>query len=250
MEENSPPGFRRVEQPGQRVHYLTIPQDGRPPRKLLQLTQVRDYLEKEGIQGVRLEDFDFKVKRKISHTEPVPKKQVRLSAVFDDSGDEGEEEVGEGSRFNLKNLVKPGIKLDHKRILEETASMLDDFRLQQNGEEFEAARLAKLKIDLMNSSSLDELVETVGASPQGLQAMGSVIEQHCLQELLLLSASEGPAPLSEWPNSMCHNWFSEVVKVAVRNSPITLSLILRLAVKDLETNVQPRWSNILDATTL
>ena len=255
MDANSPPGFRRVEEPGQRVHYLTIPEGGRPSRKLSTKAHVREYLEKEGIHGVKLEDFDFKVKRKIAPTHTIPKKQERMSAVFDSSSDEeGERDVeevcGEGSRFNLKNLVKSGVKLDHEKILEETATMLDTFRLQENEEEFEPARLAKLKIDLMNSSSLDDLVQTVGASPQGLQAMASVIEQHCLQELLLLSASEGPAPLSEWPNSMSENWFSEVVKLALRSSPITLSLILRLAVKDREANVQPRWSNILDSETL
>ena len=241
MEDSSPPGFRRVEKPGQRVYFLTVPQDGRPPRKLNEKAQVRAYLEKEGIEGVRLEDFDFKGKRKIVHTDAVPSKQVRLSDVFDDGIDEEVEADSEGrSRFNLKNLVKCGVKLDHRKILEETAAMLDNFRLRENDKEFEAARLAKLKIDLMNSSSLDDLVATVGASPDGLKAMAKVIEDHCLQELLTLSASEGPIPLADWPNSMSENWFSEVTKFALRNSPITLSLILRLAVKELDTNVQPR----------
>ena len=256
MDADSPPGFCRVEKPGQRVHYLTIPQDGRPPRKLTDKAAVKAYLEKEGIEGVRLEDFDFKVKRKRkeAHTDTGPRKQLRLSDVFDEASDEeGEEEVSGGggcSMFNMKNLVKSGVKMDHEKILEETASMLDTFRLRQDDQEFEAARLARLKIDLTNCSSLDDLVATVGASPEGLRAMGSVIEQHCLQELLTLSASEGPIPLAEWPNSMSENWFSEVVKFALRNSPITLSLILRLAVKELDTNVQPRCVHVVDASTV
>ena len=245
MEESSPPGFRRVEKPGQRVYFLTVPQDGRPPRKLTEKAHVRAYLEKEGIEGVRLEDFDFKGKRKLVHTDNAPSKQVRLSNVFEDASDEEvEEEVEEDSvgrsRFNLKNLVKPVDKLNHQKLLEETASLLDSFRLRENDKEFEAAQLAKLKIDIMNSSSIDDLVSTVGASSDGLKAMANVIEQHCLQELLTLSASEGPIPLADWPNSMSENFFSEVIKFALRNSPITLSLILRLAVKELDTNVQPR----------
>ena len=245
MSASAPPGFCRVEKQGQRVHYLTVPVDGQTPRKLNDRSQVASYLAKEGIQGVELEEFDFKLKRKTEPVRSAAEKQPRLSEVFDDdSNDEELEETSAvkngGSRFNLKNLVRTGVKLDHRKLLEETASLLDDFRLRENEEEFEAARLAKLKIDLLNTSSLDDLASTVGSTPEGLKAMAVVVEEHCLQELLTLSSSEGPLPLSEWPNNTSENWFSEVVKFGVRQSPITLSLILRLAVKDLDTNVQPR----------
>ena len=257
MDANSPPGFRRVEKPGQRVFYLTIPQDGQTPRMLKERTQVAAYLQKEGIEGIKLDDFDFKMKRKAGEptVEAVqPKKQLRASDIFAEEAEEGvvdgeggvegegdvEEGGGKRSRFNLQNLVKSGVKLDHQKILEETASMLDNFRLREDEDEFEPARLAKLKVDLKNSSTLDDLVATVGSTPEGLQAMGKLVEDHCLQELLMLSATEGPLPLAEWPNSTTENWFSEVVKFAIRNSPITLSLILGLTVKELDSNVQPR----------
>ena len=245
MADNSPPGFCRVEKPGQRVYYLTIPQDGKTPRKLTRKEEVSAYLEKEGIEGIELKQFDFKLKRKSGPVDSLAQKQVRLSDLFEeeDSGTGASEVEREGtvrSRFNLQNLVNSGVKLDHEQILEETASMLDKFRLRENEEEFEPAKLAKLKIDLQNSSTLDDLVATVGATTEGLQSMGRLIEDHCLQELLTLSATEGPLPLSEWPNSMTENFFSEVIKFAIKNSPVTLSLILRLAVKDFDTNVQPR----------
>ena len=50
--------------------------------------------------------------------------------------------------------MKTGVKLDHRKCLEETAAVLDNFRLRENEEELEAVCLARFKIDLMNSSLL------------------------------------------------------------------------------------------------
>jgi hypothetical protein len=253
MEGESPPGFIRVDKPGQRVHFLTIPKLGHTTRRLSNRAQAAAFLEKEGINDISLEQFDFtQGKRKSGTKQPgggAVEKQVRLSDVFGsdeelDSVDDGPAagvDVGKQKcRFNLQNLIRSGVKLDHKKILEETACMLDTFRLCENEPEFEEARLAKLKVDLNNSASLEEMAVTMGTRPEGLQAMAQVVEEHCLQELITLSKKEGPLPLSEWPNSTSENWFSEVVKFAMRNSPVTLSLILRMSVKDLESNVQPR----------
>ena len=54
------------------------------PKKLTQKTHVAAYLEKEGIEGVKLDDFDFKIKRKVGPTVDAvaPKKQLRNSDVF------------------------------------------------------------------------------------------------------------------------------------------------------------------------
>lgn len=257
MEGESPPGFIRVDKPDQRVHFLTIPKPGHTTRRLNNRAQAAAFLEKEGIIGVSPDHFDFTQRKRKSDTVKPPvgaEKQGRLSDIF---GDEEELEMDLGGtdvglevgdspateqtcRFNLQNLIRSGVKLDHKKILEDTACMLDTFRLRESQPEFEEARLAKLKLDLTNSATLEEMAVTMGTMPEGLQAMAQVVEEHCLQELLTLSAQEGPLPLSEWPNSGCENWFSEVVKFAMRNSPVTLSLILRMSVKDLDSNVTPR----------
>ena len=51
---------------------------------------------------------------------------------------------------------------------------------------------------------------------------------------------EGPLPLSDWPNSLNSNWFSDVVRFAAIHSPLTLSLLVRLCVKEMSRNVQER----------
>ena len=61
-----------------------------------------------------------------------------------------------------------------------------------------------------------------------------------MQELLTLSSMEGPLPLSDWPNSLNSNWFSDVVRFAAIHSPLTLSLLVRLCVKEMSRNVQER----------
>lgn len=255
-----PPGFVRVETAEERVHYLTIPGAGKTPRRLNNRAQAKSYLEKEGISDVAPTDFDFtKRKRRAGPSKPPDEagggKQRRLSDIFDEDNDvAGGSGLGVGndggadgnplpqasSRFNLQNLVRTGVKLDHKKALEQTAAMLDTFRLRENEPEFEDARLAMLKLDLDSASSLEEMVATIGTSEEGLQAMARRVEDHCFQELISLSAREGPLPLADWPNSTSENWFSEVVKFGLRNSPVSLSMILRMAVKDLDTNVQPR----------
>ena len=232
MEGESPPGFIRVDKPGERVHFLTIPKPGHTTRRVNNRAQAAAYLEKEGIVGISAEHFDFTQRKRKAGTIKAPggggggggEKHVRLSHVFDDDeeveldgcgtdvGPPAGVEVGDStateqtSRFNLQNLIRSGVKLDHKKILEETANMLDTFRLRESEPEFEEARLAKLKLDLKTAASLEEMAVAMGTIPEGLQAMAQVVEDHCLQELLTLSAKEGPLPLSEWPNNTSENW--------------------------------------------
>ena len=125
------------------------------------------------------------------------------------------------------------------KILEETAAQLDTFRRLQLGQPGEA-RLAELRLRLSKAASLEDMVIAVGSSPEGRQTMTRAVHEYCLQELLTLSTVDGDRPLSDWPNSLNHNWFSEVVKFAAQHSPLILSLMVRLAVKETTSNVQPR----------
>ena len=160
------------------------------------------------------------------------------------TGDEGcnielDSDNRKASRFNLENLMKSGVTIDDKKILEETAAIMDVFRLRLDEPEFEGARLAELRLNLSSAASLKEMVKLVSCTEGGLQTMARVVEDHCMQELLTLSAAEGDLPLSQWPNKVSKNWFSEVVLFARQHSPITLSLLLRLTVKEASSNVQP-----------
>ena len=126
------------------------------------------------------------------------------------------------------------------KILEETACQLDALRLQLDQPNCDEAGLAELRHRLSTANSLEDMVLLIGSSPEGRQTMSQVVQEYCLQELLTLSAVAGERPLVDWPNSLNKNWFSEVVRFAADHSPITLSLLLRLTVKETSCNVQPR----------
>ena len=121
-----PPGFRRVEDPGERPYYRTLPQDGRTPRKLSNRRAVEDYLEKEKRSDVRADlDFDFtrRLKRKseCESGEVQGKKSNLRSDVFADEEecpvvDDGSPLDGrKSSKFTLENLIQSGVKLDDRR---------------------------------------------------------------------------------------------------------------------------------------
>ena len=81
------PGFQRVENVGGRPFYLTVPTSGGKSLKLGNMSQVRDYLKKEGLVGVKEQDFDFR-KRKGESTPYTAPKSSRASDIF------GEEATG------------------------------------------------------------------------------------------------------------------------------------------------------------
>ena len=144
------------------------------------------------------------------------------------------------SNFTFENLVKSGVQLDDRKILEETAAELDALRLGVEQPEVGEVQLAEVRRQLLNSKSLEDMVVAIGSCPEGRVAMTRAVSEHFLQELLTLSSMEGPLPLSDWPNSMNSNWFSDVVRFAAVHSPLTLSLLVRLCVKEMSRNIQAR----------
>ena len=177
---------------------------------------------------------------------------------IDDVGDEaavggggdvgGEEEVGQEqpdaekevrSRFDVRNLLPEGVKVHHLKELKSAAKLLDQVRSNCDAGDPDALELAALKFNLSLSKSVEEMVETMGCNERAIQAMSRLVEQRVLEELLTIGTDEGVIPLSEWPNSQMQNFFVEVVKLAARKTPITLSLLLRLILKNEEANVEP-----------
>ena len=69
--------------------------------------------------------------------------------------------------------------------------------------------------------------------------MARVVEDRVFEELLSLNTTEDRILLSEFPNSQSQNFFAEVVKLAKRKSPVTLSFLLKLISKDSSVNVEP-----------
>ena len=87
-----PPGFQRFEDPNAdnpRPYYITVPQDGRTPRKFANARHLQDFLEKENRSDVNAYlDFDFKrrFKRKSECDDTAEGKKSKnlWSDVFDE----------------------------------------------------------------------------------------------------------------------------------------------------------------------
>ena len=161
---------------------------------------------------------------------------------------EGDAEQGGGGRFDVRNLLSDGVKVEHLKDLRSAARLLDEIR-QQGGDEVESELdLAEKKMELANAKSMQEMVSLLGTSEEALKAMASVVEDRALEELLTLSSGEDKIPLSDWPNSLHENFFAEVVRLAHRKSPVTLSFLLRLVIKDETSNVEP--SHVVSVATV
>ena len=254
-----PPGFQRFEDPNAdnpRPYYITVPQDGRTPRKFANARHLQDFLEKENRSDVNAYlDFDFKrrFKRKSECDDTAEGKKSKnlWSDVFDEDDHNKEVVIKESpnsapvdgrkvNSFTFENLIKSGVHLDDKKILQDTVAELDAFRLGVDQTELEEVRLAEVRLQLINADSLKDMVAVVGSCPEGRLAMTRAVSDYFMQELLTLSSMEGPLPLSDWPNSLNSNWFSDVVRFAAIHSPLTLSLLVRLCVKEMSRNVQER----------
>ena len=122
---------------------------------------------------------------------------------------------------------------------------MDEMRQQSDSEVESELDLAKKKMELPNAG---EMVKLLGTSEEALKAMASVVEDRALEELLTLSSGEDKIPLSDWPNSLHENFFAEVVRLAHRKSPVTLSFLLRLVIKDKSSNVEP--SHVISVATV
>ena len=108
--------------------------------------------------GVRPETFDFRKKGKTRKTlvdyDSNPDSNVpsvfELTNQLGDiqcDNDDGNKNPIEKNKFQVKNLIKKGVHLDHKKILEETAKRLDMFRLEFDHQDLSSCNrnLADLK---------------------------------------------------------------------------------------------------------
>ena len=133
-----------------------------------------------------------------------------------------------------------GLKVDHLKDLRSAAKVLDEMRREQTHVDIqEKLNFLELKLNVANSNTLEELVSRLGTSDEALRLMARVVEDRVLEELLSLNTAEDRILLSDFPNSLSQNFFAEVVKLAKRKSPVTLSFLLKLITKDSSANVEP-----------
>ena len=88
----------------------------------------------------------------------------------------------------------------------------------------------------------------LGCNDEAMRVMSRMVEERVLEELLTLGTDEGVITLAEWPNSQKSNFFVDVVNLAARKSPTTLSFLLRLILKNDESNVEP--SHVISVATV
>ena len=202
------PGFQRVENPGKRPYYLTKPRHpGEKPLVLDRGKEVAAYLQKEGITWLSASDFDFtrqtKRRKGASKHNVEPEGRTRASDIFGEDSTENQDEGG--GQFKMMHLLASGVKLDHRALLEKAASELEALRQADglDGPLLEKSDLSQLRAALSSAASLEEMVLLIGAADGGLMEMGRLVQDKCFEELLTLSAAEGPLPLQDWPNDRC-----------------------------------------------
>ena len=260
MDRGHVPGFVRIEGKTGTPFYLPTPDPSRPTKKLVKLfnhDEVFEYLKKENISSVDATDFDFsRRKRKDSVTSSGDCKRARpASDTFLDGNEENsfpiidsdnllQGDLGDNQqascRFDVKKLMAGGVKVHHERDLREAARSLDALRRGEDQAEItEKVDLMGLKFQMSNARTIEEMVQELGTSPEALRVMARVIEDRVLEELLLLNSTEDRILLSEFPNSLSENFVAEVIKLASRKSPVTLSFLLKLITKDTSSNVEP-----------
>jgi len=85
----------------------------------------------------------------------------KQSAPDDVTPGEVDPQVGQGrSRFDVKNLLPGGVKVDHLKQLREAAKALDSFRRETNS--MDAVKFSELKLELSLANSVEEIVERLG----------------------------------------------------------------------------------------
>lgn len=129
---------------------------------------------------------------------------------------------------------------DHAKFLTDTAKLLETIRFDNDLPDLEEAQFEKLQSEVRRAPDVKGIVGILGTCNKAVEEMAGVVQRRCLEELMTLSTVEGPLPLTDWPVDMSKNWYCEVLQFAAKHSPVTLSLLLKLIVKDPSTSVLPR----------
>ena len=149
----------------------------------------------------------------------LPLKVARASDVFGDTSRDENLTKGGSRIFNMTHLIRPSVKVDHRKELEQTARELEGFR-SRIPKATDSVSLAELKMKVASASTVREMVCLLGACEEGMKEMGQKVEDRCFQELLSIGAADSPLPLSEWPNDRSKNWFAQARSSAShRSSP-------------------------------
>ena len=152
------------------------------------------------------------------------------------------------SRFDIRNLLPDGVKVHHEKDLRAAAQLLDQRRRNSTCRESGDAKLAAVQFRLSLCKSIEEIVDVLGCDDEVLALMARVVDDRMLEELLTLRSNEESICLSDWPNSECSNFFADVINLASRKAPVTLDFLLRVILKEDESNIEP--TNVISIATV
>ena len=219
--EEPAPGWLRIEKEGSKPWYKSP-----VPRTVIRTTRMlQDYLDNEHKQKRQLEvsvnQFSFKRRlgiRKKSHESENTSKLVSDDAdmpTSDKVNCADQVEVSVPNDSVVDRLVRSSEVLDHKKLLCGISKKMDSFRLNDgysNPECFET-----LKTRLSSSRDFREMLVELTKEVEVRDALDLMFSDECLSEVSRIETNRGP--LVDFPNSINHNIYCEVVDYAMRVCP-------------------------------
>ena len=233
-----PVGFLRVQEPGKNIYYRTP----RPRKGLHSVRQVTNYLSQQHKLGKLLEVnvSMFTFKRKV---EVVGEAEVMVEVELDPNNSQPKvspkEKVSTTAStidFMVQQMtIDPTIKINHKSLLSNTASLMDQKLRSEVTEESEESgeerleRFRMLQEKLTESSNVEEMLEIIFRDKRTKQLMCCLSHDICFEEVVKINTKSGP--LVDFPPSVNSNVFCDVVKFGLEKAPQTIAFLFNFVVK-------------------
>jgi hypothetical protein len=139
-------------------------------------------------------------------------------------------------RMKLENAVKKltlskDDVIDHKKVLIETAKVLESRRMSVENLDLGDFNLENLKAKVDASKNCEELIIALTSSDLIQKRLSNLVQSKLLEQMLKIS-SLPENPLKDFPLDVNKNHYSEVINFAVEHTPDVLDLIVKLSTKN------------------
>ena len=139
-------------------------------------------------------------------------------------------------RIKMENAVKKltlnkDDAVDHKKVLIETAKVLESRRMNVENLDLGDLNFENIKAKVDASKNCEELILALNSSSLIQKRLSELIQSKLLEQMLKIS-SLPENPLKDFPLDVNKNHYSEVINFAVKHTPDVLDLILKLSTKN------------------
>jgi hypothetical protein len=150
-----------------------------------------------------------------------------------DSRKEAQLNVG---RIKMENAVKKltlnkDDAVDHKKVLIETAKVLESRRMNVENLDLGDLNFENIKAKVDASKNCEEIILALNSSSLIQKRLSELVQSKLLEQMLKIS-SLPENPLKDFPLDVNKNHYSEVINFAVEHTPDVLDLILKLSTKN------------------